>query len=1059
MNLIPASYLLHRQICNLPEYQETTGLQIRLNVKIANPVERQEIRSNEGSDCKSGQANIYRMKKIILFLLMLLPSGLAAEADGIPSLEYKGKSLAGLVGDGKVLVRTAPDGFGSVRGRVLSGQLDPGGNVSVSSFFPGGVNYSFDNGAEILYGAVPELGFFAAVQSSSAVALELSEDCRMNVKEYRGENGKLTLLSEKKTGKKWSLSQLKDSAYRPYRTGLLTDTPDDTLDLAVQFSQYVLDLGYNGEFLLCELFRWLDIWARDLGSGLLSGALVSGRSAQGRQSLQYDLDRYALMTPSYCKNSNDPSQGGTIESIGWTLRSMWNYYMSSGDRKTLESDMAVMRPWVDWWIRRDYDQDGLVIDVTEFMDHMIMMLTTDGVMTLAAGAMYSGMLLYAGKIENELGNGDAAGRYAALYDRTINAINTEYWDEENGYFHNMLLWGEPDCRSAQPAQSMLLKMGATDPVRAASTLDWLKKHNWTEYGSVTIVPKMNHVPLSNDQNVKIWPWWNLWESEARFAYGDPDGGYRLLHLAALTIGHEKYPGLFEETLDLEGESYGGNAFPTGAGNFLDVVVKDLFGIEILSPGWEEVKVMPAVPAEWKDWSVRVPLPGGSFLEVACSRGKLSVTAGEGSPVRTVYTLSDASVSGAEHEVWHSKPAVPAVYSEVEKKMPEPLRAGKPALFYDRDFHGCPAGEFPVTDIVDVAGLETLPDSDTDYLIVRGNSLPLYTRSGVSVKTLIEKFVDRGGYVVFYGAGTGYRTDEDGAGILGEQCGIVDWKQYLPEKRKTYFHGWRSSSPADGDYVYDAEVSIPADFEGQTLTIELGQMTGLDSLFVNGRFVASCTDMLPLMRQEYPTETTYPHRHFYKRLSRSYTVTPEDDAYGAFVFGGENSVEIRIHGDGCMEGLAMKSSPNISVPAEDSGWQYTDEDIPDTGFEYPKRKGINYWGNEQFFNSWSTWQGLFGFNIDGNGFYPVEGTVLESMPDYNIPVTSAYTDFAVFAPMEFEVLAYTNTEMRLLYPKETERFPCAVRVIHGNGGYILIAPELAEGVVGAEILDLVTNGGL
>ncbi|MCC8144192.1 MAG: hypothetical protein LUD02_09505 [Tannerellaceae bacterium] len=156
--------------------------------------------------------------------------------------------------------------------------------------------------------------------------------------------------------------------------------------------------------MLCELFRWLDIWARDLGSGLLPGGLATGRAGMARMSLEYDLERYRLMSPAYCKNSNDPSQGGTAAEIGWTARSSWNYYLYCGDKNKLRKDAEVLRPWVHHWISRDYDEDGLIIDVTEFMDHMLMMVTTNGVSTLATNAMYSAMLTYFAKIENELGN-------------------------------------------------------------------------------------------------------------------------------------------------------------------------------------------------------------------------------------------------------------------------------------------------------------------------------------------------------------------------------------------------------------------------------------------------------------------------------------------------------------------------------------------------------------------------------------------------------------------------------------------------------------------------------
>lgn len=223
---------------------------------------------------------------------------------------------------------------------------------------------------------------------------------------------------------------LKENLYKPYQEKLVINTPNQTLDMAVLFSQYLLDLGFNGEFMLCELFRWLDIWARDLGSGLLPGALASGRIDMARKSLEYDLRRYASMFPADCKNSNDPSQGGTAEGIGWTVRSIWNYYLYSGNKEQLSDDASVMRPWIDFWITRDYDEDGLIIDVTEFMDHMIMMLTTNGVSTLAANAMYSGMLQYAARIEQELGNVDKAMYYQQLYQRTVNAINTVYWNEK-----------------------------------------------------------------------------------------------------------------------------------------------------------------------------------------------------------------------------------------------------------------------------------------------------------------------------------------------------------------------------------------------------------------------------------------------------------------------------------------------------------------------------------------------------------------------------------------------------------------------------------------------------
>lgn len=999
------------------------------------------------------------MKRCLLLLLCCLPV-LSAPAE-VPSLDYEAKALAGLVGDGRSLVRTMPAEFRTVRGRRFEGRLtfaDAADTLFVSSFFPGGVEYRSAGGRRILYGSAPRLGFVVAAETPAdeTPVLRDGSAAALHRRTVR-QGGRRTTLYSERAAAATTLDELKEELYRPYADGLTICTPDPTLDLAVQFSQYLLDLGYDGDFMLCELFRWLDVWARDLGSGLLPGALISGRVEAARRTLEYDLRRYARMSPADCKNSNDPSQGGTAEGVGWTLRSIWRSYLCSGDLDALRRDMAVMRPWVDFWTTRDYDADGLIVDTTEFMDHMIMMLTTNGVSTLAANAMYAGMLDGAAAIERELGDTVAADRYAALCRRTVDAINTVYWDEEQGYFCNMTLWGDVSRRSAQPAQSMLLKLGATDGVRARRTLDFLKRNNWNDAGSITILPRMNHVPLSNDQNVKIWPWWNLWEAEARFRFGDPDGAYRLLASAAATIRDEKYPGLMEETLDLDGTSCGGSAFPTAAGNLLDVVVQDLFGVGIVAPGWREVRVVPAVPAAWRDYACRIPVPDG-VLEIVAEGGRITVRT-TGGRIRRILTTPDVEVVGAEKGLWEEPRPAAADYAPVAKLPVPPLAAGGCAQFYDAGFHAEPIGF--IAGRVDVEGLCRLAGSGIRHLVVPGNRLPLVTPSGRSVREALEAFTASGGNIILYGAEVNAKSDEDGAGILGEQCGLIDWMGWLPAREKVLLGGWRSAAVDRGrttDFTYAASVLLPRHFEGRELFVEIGQTAGLDSLTVNGRCVATFRDMDPLMRQEYPTATDYPHNHKYKRVSRIYRFTPGDEAYAAFRFGAENRIGIRISGDPLREGLTDRNRLNIGVERADSCWQALDEDLPGIGLEFPKRKGVNYWGSERFFNSWSTGQGLFGFAIAGRGIRFADDTVLAGLPAADADVRTAYTDFALFAPLRFEVLAWTTTRTRLLYPMEEEHYPCIVRVVdsRSGGGYTVITPAVVGRALGEEIIGRLTG---
>ncbi|KAA8483145.1 hypothetical protein BDE36_3733 [Arcticibacter tournemirensis] len=1017
------------------------------------------------------------MKNLLLglfFLNVLFPAHLRAQDDLF--LKYQGRSPTALVGDGKFIIRTTPDRFVAAKGIKLDGmfrffsngyELLPASTLWNSTFFPGGVAYDIRVGRDsisVIYGVLPASGFSICVKTSAwiEVRLMLNNSIGLQRKEKRDKSIKYVFFNQGELPPAiLSYSDFQKQLLTASGQKLVLKSPDKTLNQAVAFSQSLLDLGYNGDLMFCELFRWQDIWARDLGSGLLPGGMASGRVKAARQSLEYDLKRYALMSPEDCKNSNDPSQGGTAEGIGWTARSVWNYYQYSGDIRQLREDAEIIRPWVAHWIRRDYDDDGLIVDVTEFMDHMIMMLTTNGVSTLAANSMYASLLNYYSKIEKELGNKGEAQKLFGLYNRTVNAINTVFWNNERKYFNNMVLWDMVCQRSSQASQAMLLKIGATDAVRSAETLDYLRKNNWCDYGSLTIVPRMNHVGLENDQNVKVWPWWNLWEAEACFKYGEKDNGYKLLNLAASTICDEKYPGFIEETLDTNGVSTGGNVFVTAAGNLLDVVVKDVMGVEPLIPGWSEIKIIPSIPDSWDNFECRVPTPHG-YLLIKSKNRRLSVNVNDPN-IRFVHVSDPENtfVTGTGKKLYKATLALSnrkePGYKLVKKTGLPPLQEGKAALFYDPSFHS--DKPYPGAELLNIDALADLGNTQYKKILVRGNRLPLYSSSGKSVKRSLEAFVKHGGTVIFFGATTNAKSDEDGAGILGEQCGIIDWYQYLPARTKIDLGKWvfspdtANTSLLQKNGNYTTVFTLPQSFRGKNILIELGPLSGLDSVFINGSFAASFRDMEACIKQEYPTRTNYPDAHRYKMLSRFYVVKPEAEAYRAIRFSGQNTLAVRIFNDGMDRGMPDSNGASIGVTETGKSWQPIDEALPDVGLSSPKRKGVNYWGNEQFFNSWSTKNGMFGFEIDGDGIEFCDNTILRGLPKEHMPVRTAYTDFAIFKPWTFETLAYTTTRQHLLYPQVTERYPCIVRIANADtkGGYVLITPAVAGSVTGKNIL--------
>ncbi|QZE15037.1 hypothetical protein K4L44_04205 [Halosquirtibacter laminarini] len=82
-------------------------------------------------------------------------------------------------------------------------------------------------------------------------------------------------------------------AATPYiKDQMILPSPDKMLDKAVAFNQYLLDLAYNQRLIVCDLFRWRDIWSRDLGSGFGSDALYTNRIQATYKCIDYNLNPY-----------------------------------------------------------------------------------------------------------------------------------------------------------------------------------------------------------------------------------------------------------------------------------------------------------------------------------------------------------------------------------------------------------------------------------------------------------------------------------------------------------------------------------------------------------------------------------------------------------------------------------------------------------------------------------------------------------------------------------------------------------------------------------------------
>jgi len=722
-----------------------------------------------------------------LLVLIFTTSTFVAAAPNPVNLELDA-AAQGLVGNGRSVVIATPEGFhyqcgGDADGKLrvmLAGQpIDLNKLNWKTTAFPGGIIFTHGTtggSLEIFDTALPDDPYGILVQlegifTNASVFIEGGPKFQSR-RDTKRANPSFRLFGFSETGKiaNADFKQLRAQVLAPYtERGMVLHSPDSMLDQAVLFNQYLLDLSYNGELIVCELFRWADIWSRDAGSGLVPGSLFTGRIEAARKCIDVDLARHEKATAQALKTTSDASQGGSAEGIAHLTTALWDYYLITGDRAYLARVAAGIRPWVDAWLARDYANIGLIVDTTDWMDHSRYQMLPFGSRTLYANAQMVRLLGTFTRIEQELGKTAEETRYARARDRFIAAINERLWDERIGAYGNLLVAGQIDERTASAANSLALLGGVANAQRAARVLATLKAKNWRPNGTLTITPLMTYNP-NNDQNEKIWPWWMAYEALARFQNGDADGGLFLLHSCAATIRNPQYPGMMDEIMNRDGRTEGGRAFATAAGSLLNSVYKGLFGIEILAGGMSQVKVVPNLPSTWQNASLHQPTPGGSLdIEV---RDRVPHITVNDFRIKVVYTTANAVVTGAEKKIW--MPPAAQIAKAGEPILAPPAVARTAAYFDEPGFpHSAPIPPGSRLSCVSCQELATLDVAKIGAVIIRGNALPFATADGQSIQAALARYLANGGMLIFQGA-TMLSNQGDPHNQLGGNGGVIEW---------------------------------------------------------------------------------------------------------------------------------------------------------------------------------------------------------------------------------------------------------------------------------------------
>jgi hypothetical protein len=1026
------------------------------------------------------------MKKLSIFFILFFFS-ITVNALTPDTIRYTGKMPEGLAGNGQVVVRVRHDGFayhsgGNARGTFTV--LQNGIPVvfdsihSGAEFFPGGVQYFQSTHGltlEVLHGSIPGTPYFICLRFTGNVnglsvslkqtgSPEITPAGLIPVKS-RGRSAEVIFYTGNKP--QMNYDALRKTLERSYASGFRVHSGSSLIDRTIPFNRYLLNLGFDGKLHVCEIFRWRDVWSRDLGSGLVPGALATGEFAQARTTIEYDLKRHASHNPASLKITDDPSQGGTAEGVAWLTDAVWQYYLNTGDKKFLTDAEQILLPWVRMWIKRDYKNEGLLVDVSEWMDHSRYLELPDGSRILYSNALFVKLLDIFSRIESECGKPEICKELNEVGSRFVTGINTKLWNEKNGIYDNLSLWEGRDERSSSAENMLAIDCGAAPKEKIRRILDAVAKNNWRSAGSTTIYPPMTVVDTTIDHNYKMWPWWNAFEASVRLRNGDINGGIHLLECCAKTLEDEHFPGLMEELTTPYGVTEGGNAFLTAAGSYLDAIKKGLLGFEILEPACSRVRVTPHMPDSWKDWNAEIPLYQGA-ITLTQNNGHLEISVND-PRVKVVETKAGVSVSGAKQIIInndeHVQPFKQTTLSPVEYP---PIPERKAYVFYDSTFM-----KTPMDDIagawISIDGLAKIDTASTAALIIPGNALPLKLKDGSDTRAVLSRFMDKGNALVFYGA-----TMHD-RGIVGETGGVIDWYDYRPALSHTPINGWLFKTGFDSAQVpkqqetgyvnrwfeahlrdndwepirvpqlweehfkrdydgwgwYRAHFTLSANAKGKAIYINLGMIDDDDWTYINGHLLGA--------------------KEGWQEIRR-YAIRPGDSLYTALNFGGDNVIAIQVLDNGGGGGL-YKDSTMLEIESGSLAWQPVDINTGLT-LAYPERSGVLYAGNGDYFNSWETSRGAFGFSIDGEGVEFEEP--LSNLKPLNIPVHEAFTDFAIAKPLLFQPLAFTKTNKHLLIPDTGERYPCIAR-IHNSATHsdIFLIPEsVRKAIKTKEVLRLI-----
>ncbi|TKA06309.1 alpha-L-rhamnosidase-related protein [Actinacidiphila oryziradicis] len=200
------------------------------------------------------------------------------------------------------------------------------------------------------------------------------------------------------------------------------------------------------------------------------------------------------------------------EYVTWFVYNAYEHWLYTGDRSYLAANWSALTKAMNWLESvRAQDPQGLIaFGAVGSCGHYGY---SDCGHETYVNALYVRNLREMAELATELGDSSQSAIYAARATTVANAINAQLWAPTVGAYR---LSREIPNAYPQDANATAILTGVASPAQAAASLSYLRKNNWSTYGSLTVSPSTPNPSISPSYE----PLPSGFEAEARLGSAD-----------------------------------------------------------------------------------------------------------------------------------------------------------------------------------------------------------------------------------------------------------------------------------------------------------------------------------------------------------------------------------------------------------------------------------------------------------------------------------------------------------------------------------------------------------